>query len=72
MAQKKLLDVTLFLSGEPDNAFPDKAFVSYKVKAGKAESKQKNYEIADLDSDLLMSDVFAGAMAEIKQFEGVV
>lgn len=72
MAQKKLKNPMLFLSGEPENPFPDKAFVSYAVKAGKAEKKQQIYEIDDLDPSQPVADIFAAALVEIKQTEGVV
>ncbi len=72
MAQKKLKNVTLFLSGEPENSFPDKAFMSYIVRAGKAEKKQQVYEIDDLDPNQPVADIFAAALVEIKQTEGVV
>ncbi len=68
----KLKKVTLFLSGEPENSFPDKAFMSYIVRAGKAEKKQQVYEIDDLDPNQPVADIFAAALVEIKQTEGVV
>jgi len=71
MSKKKLAKVTLFVSGEPENDFPDRAFVSYVVKAGKAETKQKVHEIDDLDPSTHMSELFAEALAEIKNIEGV-
>lgn len=68
---KKLKNVTFFISGEPENAFPDTAYVSYAVKSGKAESKTKVYEIDDLDPNQPVADMFAAALTEIKQTEGI-
>lgn len=71
MAQRKLTNIALFVSGEPENSFPDKIFMQYTVKAGPAEKRNQVYEVADPDPDQQLKDVWEEAIKEIKVIEGI-
>lgn len=71
MAKRSLHNIALFVSGEPENKFPDRIFMQYTVKAGVAEKSNLVYEVLDPDPDQPLEKVWAESIEAIKAAEGI-
>lgn len=68
---KKLRDVTLFLSGNPNESTPSRLFVTYRIISGKALSDLRTLEINDPDTSVSFNDFLPNLYQEIKIAEGI-
>lgn len=71
MAKRSLHNIALFLSGEPENQFPDKVFMQYTVKAGSAEKPNQIYEVPDPDPDQPLEKMWEESIKAVKAIEGI-
>lgn len=69
--EKKLKNVTFFLSGDPKKKYPAKVYVTYRVTAGKAISKVKTLVLDDPNTSKPFDEFWQEAYRQIKVTEGI-
>jgi hypothetical protein len=69
--EKKLINLSLFVSGEPYNDFPDRVYMTYGVKVGQAKKDNLVYEVDDPDPNKTVSEIWEETIENIKRIEKI-
>lgn len=70
--EKKISNVTFFVTGDVAQNTPTRAFFTYDVETLKGAKTGNVHRVAELDATKTVAELWAEGVAEIKTLEGIV
>ena len=67
---KKIVDVGMFVSGDPNNEYPNRVLVTYRISVGDAKSEERSFDLSGVAlSTVTVQGLHGLAMSEINTRE---